>query len=100
MQMREQHGMDFGNERKGELLARCKIVSDLAENLWPPLSRATDHDSVGARVLEYVLRLLGSGDVAVCHHRQARRPLDFADRVVLGSAREAAGAGATVQGQE
>src|SRR5438552_566772 len=76
------------------------IMIDFAEDPGPPLSRATDHDPVGARVLEHVLRFLGSSDVAVCHHGQARRPFDFADRVVLGPAREAAGAGAAVQGQQ
>src|SRR5712692_9162241 len=73
---------------------------DLAEDPGPPLSRATDHDPVGTRVLEHMLRFLGCRDVAVCHYGQARRSFDFADRVVLRPAREAAGARAAVQGQQ
>src|SRR5690242_6684789 len=100
VQMRDQYGVNFRNQWRRKFFAGGQIMSNLAEDPGPPLSGATDHDPVGTRVLQHVLRFLGSGDVAVCNHGQARRFLELADRVVLGLARKSAGARAAVQRQQ
>ena len=64
------------------------------------LRGASDHHAVGTGVVEHPLRVLRRRDVAVRDHRQAGRRLHLADRIVLGGAAEAAGAGATVDGEE
>src|SRR6266702_783417 len=45
LQMRNQHAMDFRDERVRELLTGRKIVLDFAEDPRPPLSGSADHDA-------------------------------------------------------
>jgi hypothetical protein len=60
-------------------------VLDLAEDPRAPLGGTTDHDRVGSRVLEHVLRLFRRVDIAVGDHRNAR-PERFTSRIVSYSA--------------
>src|SRR5512139_1333248 len=81
------------------MLPGGQVMNDLAEDPWPALRRAADHDAVGARVPEHGERLLRRVYVAVRDDWNGDGPLHRADGVVFRFAGESAGTRTSVQGQ-
>src|SRR5262245_34156130 len=64
-QVLTQDPVNLRHFRRRQFTSGGKKMLDLAEDPGSPLGRAADHDTVGLCVIQYELRLLRRGDVAI-----------------------------------
>ena len=63
--MLNQDTVDLAHIRQRQVLTGSKIMTDLAKDPGSALCSTTDHDGIRASVFEYLLDLLGGGDIAI-----------------------------------
>src|SRR3546814_10640201 len=83
LQMVEQTSPKFAVCRRRKMRTGFQEMGNFTEDPGPSLSRATNHDSIGAGVVQYVPGLFRCVDVAICNDRHAYRLPDRLDRILF-----------------
>src|SRR6516162_118955 len=61
-------------------------ISHLAGEPWPSTTPATDHQAVGARLLQCLIGVFKADDIAIGDYRNSHRRLDETDELPVGGA--------------